>query len=60
MVASKNFKHYTGNAFDLRTRYFTQTQRRTLARALQSAIGRDYQVLIKTKPPHLHVEYDPD
>ena len=51
-----NSKHYTGEAFDLRTRDFTRTQIETLARALQSSIGHDYQVVIK--PNHIHVEYD--
>jgi len=50
-------KHYTGNALDLRTRYFAPEQIETCARRLREILGRDYDVVVETT--HIHVEYDP-
>ena len=55
----ENSLHYSGNAIDLRTWGFSQSQIETIAAALLASIGdAEYDIIIK--PDHLHVEYDPD
>lgn len=50
-------KHYTGNALDLRTRYFAPDQIEYCASRLRGILGKDYDVVVEET--HIHVEYDP-
>ena len=60
----KGSRHYSGNAFDLRT-WTTNTsgiqmdvdEKHTLAVAIINKIGIDYDVVVEKD--HLHIEYDP-
>lgn len=51
--------HYSGNAFDLRTRHLTDDEKEEITRILKQALGENFDVVLETKPPHLHVEYQP-
>jgi len=50
-------KHYDGNAFDLRIKYFTPEQRNDLFQLLKTTLGADYDVVLHST--HIHIEYDP-
>lgn len=56
MVGSK---HYTDEAIDLRVRDIVMPLRKKLAEVLASQLGKNYDVLLKSNPPHIHIEYDP-
>lgn len=49
--------HYTGNAVDLRTRYWSETEKHAVSVELQAVLGLDYDVVVERD--HIHVEYDP-
>lgn len=49
--------HYYGYAVDLRTRYFTDMIKTTVATNLREVLGNKYDVIIHGS--HIHVEYDP-
>jgi|GEM_PF-1375879 len=50
-------KHYEGNAFDMRSRIYTDPELRTLLDNLRDNLGPDYDVLDEVS--HIHIEYDP-
>lgn len=50
-------KHYTGEAADLRIRYWTQPQRDLAVKYLVQALGNDFDVVLE--PTHIHIEWDP-
>lgn len=50
-------KHYIGQAFDTRTRYFSNDDRDKVASEIAEALGDDYDVVIEST--HLHIEHDP-
>ena len=56
-------KHYTGDAFDLRTwsdnkgTQMTDHFKEYLAKNLRAELGTDYDVVVEST--HIHVEYDP-
>lgn len=52
-----NSKHYTGNAFDIRTRIYTAAQIAELMAALKPALGKHYDVV--NEKDHIHIEFDP-
>lgn len=54
MVGSK---HYEGNAFDIRTRGMSSSEKADVARMIREVIGEDFDVVVE--PTHIHVEYDP-
>ena len=57
---SKTSLHYSGQAADLRTHYFTgSSQVALVADAIRDALGRnpDYDVVIESD--HIHFEYQP-
>jgi len=49
-------KHYTGEAFDVRTRIFNDGQISSIAAALRNALGKEFDVVIEMS--HIHVEID--
>lgn len=52
--------HYTGNAVDFRTRYFTDEEKSLVYALLKKVllnIDSDYDVIFEET--HIHVEYDP-
>ena len=50
--------HYRGLAFDLRTRYFTESQKKQAKMMLEYYLGPDYYVLIEKT--HIHAQYTHD
>lgn len=56
-VHMENSLHFSGNAVDLRSRYFSEAGKRDIASNLQVILGEDYDVVVETD--HIHVEYDP-
>ncbi len=51
-------KHYTGDAYDLRTRDLSDHQIDIIVEELSVTLGDDYDIVKKSD--HIHVEYDPD
>lgn len=49
--------HYTGRAFDLRTRHLLTTEREKIMREMKASLGADFDVIFEGD--HFHVEYDP-
>lgn len=54
---SPNSLHYSGYAFDLRTRHMAHDQIAAASKDLHERLGPDYDVVVEGD--HLHVEYDP-
>lgn len=50
-------KHYEGNAFDMRSRFYTDRELVTLLANLRENLGPDYDVVDEVS--HIHIEYDP-
>lgn len=46
-------------ALDSRIRFFPWSIAEKVADEIQRRVGTDYDVLLKSEPPHIHVEYDP-
>lgn len=55
---SPNSLHYSGLAFDARTRDIEQAQRLPLTEDVSDALGDEFDVVLEAT--HLHVEFDPD
>lgn len=53
----KGSKHYTGNAFDMRTYIYTVPEIKEIIQRLKDELGRNYDVVLEGN--HIHVEYDP-
>jgi len=49
--------HYYGQAVDLRSRYFTDSQKDSVVNQLNSTLGINYDVIVHST--HIHVEYQP-
>lgn len=49
--------HYSGNAFDLRTRTLRQEDINSVAEAIRNALPREFDVLVEST--HIHVEFQP-
>jgi hypothetical protein len=54
---STGSRHYSGAAFDCRTRDLTAEQANQICKQLKSDLGQDFDVLLEAD--HIHVEYDP-
>ena len=54
---SRNSRHYSGQAIDLRTRDLTPDKIEKVRVKLQNSLGKDYDVV--KEETHIHVEYDP-
>lgn len=55
---SRGSRHYSGYAFDLRTRHLPDTDaKQRIHLLLKQALGADFDVILE--PTHIHVEYDP-
>lgn len=50
-------RHYSGMAFDARTRELTEEQKRNLVTDAKIALGTQFDVVYEVD--HLHVEFDP-
>jgi len=57
-IHSAGSLHYYGRAVDLRTRYFSDDDKRSVAADLADILGEDYDVILHKS--HIHVEYDPE
>ena len=51
--------HDDGLALDIRNRDIPVPQWEPLRRDIAAALGNEYDVVLETKPPHFHVEFDP-
>ena len=52
-------RHYTGNAFDMRTWYFASDKdTKDYVDDLRVILGADYDVVLESN--HIHVEFDPE
>lgn len=54
--------HYSGNAFDVRTKDVT-ANKHYLVQEVKASLGPDYDVVLENiggEQEHLHVEYDPE
>lgn len=50
--------HYSGNAFDLRTRHIKDSKMiETIVNVIKERLGKDYDVLLEKD--HIHIEYQP-
>lgn len=56
-VHSPGSKHYSGDAADLRTRFFTHPQQKEIEARLVASLGQDYDVVLEND--HIHIEYHP-
>lgn len=54
---SPGSKHYTGHAFDIRTRDIPADQWQLVAGDIRERIGTEYDVVVEKD--HIHVEFDP-
>lgn len=54
----ENSKHYSGEAVDLRTFYFTKAIAEDVTWQLQVELGNNYDVIFEGD--HIHCEYDPE
>ncbi len=54
----KGSKHYTGHAFDMRTRHMAFSQRDEIVTDLRVHLGNSYDVVLESD--HIHIEFDPD
>lgn len=50
-------KHYSGNAWDMRTSNIPENLRETIRAECQAACGDDYDIVVEES--HCHGEYDP-
>lgn len=53
----QNSKHYTGHAFDFRTKYINLDTLKSIVAELKARLGPDFDVI--DEGTHLHVEWDP-
>lgn len=51
--------HYVGLAADFRTRHIPNAKRPALAEAIREALGSEFDVVLKARPAHIHVEFQP-
>ena len=54
---SRKSLHYSGQAADLRTRYFRSDEVALVAEDIRSRLGSDYDVVVESD--HIHLEYQP-
>lgn len=54
---SPGSKHYTGGAFDIRTRDIPQDQWQIVAGDIRERLGSEYDVVVEKD--HFHIELDP-
>lgn len=54
---SRNSKHYSGEAVDIRSRDLEEDQLDLAMVELQKQLGDAYDVVLE--PTHIHIEYDP-
>lgn len=50
-------KHYTGDAFDARTKYFKDWERKNVFAEIRERLPIDFDIVDEVD--HFHVEYDP-
>ena len=52
-------KHYSGDAVDLRVRFWDEEKARQVCKELQNQVGDDYDIVLEYKKVHIHAEYHP-
>jgi hypothetical protein len=56
---SRGSEHYVGHALDWRTRHLDPATAKSVRDDIAMRLGPDFDVILETAPPHLHVEWDP-
>lgn len=56
-IHGKGSRHYSGQAFDCRTRDFGPGGAKKALKALKEALGAEFDIVLETN--HIHVEWDP-
>lgn len=51
--------HDDGDALDFRNRMIPVQEREPIRKEIAKALGKDYDVVLESKPPHYHIEHDP-
>jgi hypothetical protein len=52
--------HYSGNAFDYRSKHIEEEKIQPILSALREALGENFDAIYEGgASPHYHVEYDP-
>lgn len=51
--------HDDGLALDFRSKTIPVPERAAIAREIKAELGKGYDVVNETKPPHFHIEWDP-
>lgn len=51
--------HYVGLAVDLRIRELPPHEWEPIVDQLRLALSKQYDVILETDPPHIHIEYQP-
>ncbi len=49
--------HYSGDAIDIRTRYFTSEEKVAVHKEIKDRLTKDFDVVLEKD--HIHIEYDP-
>lgn len=49
--------HYSGNAVDIRSRFFSEEEATQVRNEIADRLGIDYDVILETN--HIHIEYQP-
>ena len=56
---SRTSLHYSGQAADLRSRYFTAEEKRSVATDLEAALGHSHDYDVVVENDHIHLEWQP-
>ena len=52
-------KHFLGQAFDMRVRGMSTARRKEIVVELKATLGEQYDIVLKSNPDHIHIEFDP-
>jgi len=53
----KRSRHYSGDALDIRSRWFDASEKSAILMQLQNKLGKDFVVLLESN--HFHIHYAP-
>jgi len=54
---ARRSRHYSGDALDIRTRFFTEPQKKAILGKLRERLGDDFVVILEKT--HFHIHYAP-
>jgi len=55
--SAKHSRHYSGDALDIRSRWFSEPEKIAILTQLQNKLGEDFVVLLEST--HFHIHYAP-